>query len=48
MQDAVEDGAVTPLVYEERKPIVDINERAVDAWFDHRTTGLSDQQLSDL
>jgi type I restriction enzyme R subunit len=48
MQDAVEDGAVTPLVYEERKPIVDINERAVDAWFDQRTTGLSDQQLSDL
>lgn len=48
MQDAVEDGAVTPLVYEERKPIVDINERAVDAWFDQRTLGLSDQQLSDL
>lgn len=48
MQDAVEDGAVTPLVYEERKPIVDINERAVDAWFDQRTMGLSDQQLSDL
>ncbi len=48
MQDAVEDGTVTPLVYEERKPIVDINERAVDAWFDQRTMGLSDQQLSDL
>ena len=48
MQDAVEDGAVAPLVYEERKPILDINERAVDAWFDQRTTGLSDQQLSDL
>jgi type I restriction enzyme R subunit len=48
MQDAVADGAVTPLVYEERKPIVDINERAVDAWFDQRTMGLSDQQLSDL
>jgi type I restriction enzyme R subunit len=39
---------VTPLVYEERKPIVDINERAVDAWFDQRTMGLSDKQLSDL
>jgi len=45
MQDAVDDGAVTPLVYEERKPIVDINERAVDAWFDQRTMGLSDKQL---
>jgi len=48
MQDAVEDGAVTPLVYEERKPIVDINDTAIDAWFDKITTGLSDSQRSDL
>ena len=48
MQDAVEDGAVTPLVYEERKPIVDINETAIDAWFDKITIGLSDNQKSDL
>jgi len=48
MQDAVEDGAVTPLVYEERKPIVDINDTAIDAWFDKITTGLSDSQKSDL
>lgn len=48
MQDAIHDKAVTPLVYEERKPIVDFNEQAVDAWFDQRTMGLSDQQLSDL
>lgn len=48
MQDAVEDGAVTPLVYEERKPIVDINDAAIDAWFDKITTGLSDSQKSDL
>ena len=48
MQDAVEDGAVTPLVYEERKPIVDINDTAINAWFDKITTGLSDSQKSDL
>lgn len=48
MQDAVEDGAVTPLVYEERKPIVDINDTAIDAWFDKITTGLTDSQKSDL
>jgi type I restriction enzyme R subunit len=48
MQDAVEDGAVTPLVYEERKPVVDINDAAIDAWFDKITLGLSDSQKSDL
>lgn len=48
MQDAVEDGAVTPLVYEERRPVVDINEAAIDAWFDKYTTSLSDNQKSDL
>jgi type I restriction enzyme, R subunit len=48
MQRAVEDGAVTPLVYEERKPVVDINEAAIDAWFEKITAGLSDQQQSDL
>lgn len=48
MQRAVEDGAVTPLVYEERQPVVDINETAIDAWFDKITKGLTDQQKSDL
>lgn len=48
MQRAVEDGAVTPLVYEERKPVVDVNEAAIDAWFDKITLALSDKQKSDL
>lgn len=48
MQRAVEDGAVTPLVYEERKPVVDVNEAAIDAWFDKYTGDLLDQQKSDL
>jgi len=48
MQRAVEDGAVTPLVYEERKPIVDIDDAAIDTWFDKITVGLADAQKSDL
>ncbi|MEQ8287869.1 HsdR family type I site-specific deoxyribonuclease [Thalassospira sp.] len=48
MQRAVEDGAVTPLLYEERKPILDINEKAIDNWFEKITAGLSDKQKSDL
>jgi type I restriction enzyme, R subunit len=48
MQRAVEDGTVTPLLYEERRPVLDINERAIDNWFDKITAGLSDKQKSDL
>jgi type I restriction enzyme R subunit len=48
MQRAVEDGAVTQLLYEERKPLLDINEKAVDAWFQKRTQGLSYKQKGDL
>lgn len=48
MQRAVEDGTVTPLLYEERKPLVDINEEAIDNWFDKITAGLSDEQKADL
>jgi len=48
MQRAVDDGTVTPLLYEERRPILDINATAIDNWFEKITTGLSDQQKSDL
>jgi len=48
MQRAVEDETVTPLLYEERKPVVDINQKAIDNWFDKITVGLSDKQQSDL
>jgi type I restriction enzyme R subunit len=48
MPRAVQDGTVTPLLYEERKPLVDINEEAIDNWFAKITAGLSDQQQSDL
>lgn len=48
MQRAVEDRTVTPLLYEERIPDLDVNERAIDSWFDRITEGLTEEQQSDL
>ncbi len=48
MQRAVEDGAVTPLLYEERIPDLDVNERAIDSWFERITDGLTEEQQTDL
>ena len=48
MQRAVEDETVAPLLYEERVPELDINEEAVNRWFDKITSDLSDAQRSDL
>lgn len=48
MQRAVEDEAVTPLLYEERIPDLDINDRAIDAGFTRITTNLTDEQKADL
>lgn len=48
MQRAVEDQAVTPLLYEERIPDLDVNERAIDTWFERITEGLTDSQKADL
>jgi type I restriction enzyme R subunit len=48
MQRAVEDKTVTPLLYEERVPDLDVNERAIDSWFDRITKGLTDDQKADL
>jgi type I restriction enzyme R subunit len=48
MKDAVADGTVTPLLYEERKPVLDINKTAIDNWFEKITTGLTAKQKSDL
>jgi len=48
MQRAVADGTVTPLLYEERQPVLDINRKAIDNWFEKITVGLSDKQKSDL
>ena len=48
MQRAVEDRMVTPLLYEERRPELMINDRAIDSWFDRITEELSDKQRADL
>lgn len=48
MQRAVEDKAVTPLLYEERKPDLDVNDRAIDSWFARITEGLTEEQKTDL
>lgn len=48
MQRAVEDETVAPLLYEERVPELDINEEAVNRWFEKITSNLSDAQRTDL
>lgn len=48
MQRAVEDKAVTPLLYEERIPELEVSERAIDCWFERITEGMSEGQKSDL
>lgn len=48
MKQAVEDGTVTPLLYEERRPELIVNEKAIDNWFEMITATLSDKQKADL
>lgn len=48
MQQAVEDGTVTPLLYEERIPDLSTNDKAIDAWFDRITDKLTEKQRTDL
>ncbi|MEH6550090.1 MAG: HsdR family type I site-specific deoxyribonuclease [Pseudomonadales bacterium] len=48
MQQAVEDKTVTPLLYEERVPDLNVNDKAIDAWFSRITEELTDQQKTDL
>ncbi len=48
MQRAVDDGAVTPLLYEERRVELDIHEKTIDGWFDKITKDLNDEQKHDL
>ena len=48
MKRAVEDGTITPLLYEERKPLLNVNQEAMDTWFEKVTASLSDDQKADL
>ena len=48
LADAVAEGAVVPLLYEGRLVEQDIDDGAVDAWFERSTKNLSDAQRADL
>lgn len=45
---AVEDGAVVPLLYEGRHVEMTQNQIAVDLWFERHTKGLTEEQKADL
>ena len=45
---AVEDGAVVPLLYEGRHVEMTQNRKAVDLWFERHTQGLTREQQADL
>ena len=45
---AVEDGAVVPLLYEGRHVEMTQNRKAVDLWFERHTQGLTREQQTDL
>lgn len=48
MQQAVKDKTVTPLLYEERIPDLNVNSKAIDAWFERITLELTEPQKNDL
>jgi type I restriction enzyme, R subunit len=48
IQQAVEDKAVVPLLYEGRHVEQMVDKGAIDAWFDRVTDGLTDKQKADL
>ncbi|MBI1249026.1 HsdR family type I site-specific deoxyribonuclease [bacterium] len=48
MRQAVEDGAVTPILYEGRMSELSGDQRQIDKWFDRITKDLSDEQKADL
>jgi type I restriction enzyme R subunit len=48
MQQAVEDKTVTPLLYEERIADLNVNDEAIDAWFERITEKLTENQRTDL
>ena len=48
MHDAVEDGAVIPLIYEGRMIEPEMDEMSLDKWFERITNGLTNEQKADL
>ena len=48
MKQAVEDGAVVPLLYEGRHVVMEQDQDAIDVWFDRYTRDLEEEQVADL
>lgn len=48
INQAVEDGAVVPLLYEGRHVEMEQNKDAIDLWFERHTQGLTKEQKADL
>ncbi|MDF9408820.1 type I restriction endonuclease subunit R [Pelotomaculum isophthalicicum JI] len=48
INQAVQDGAVVPLLYEGRHVEMEQNKAAIDLWFDRHTQGLTKEQKADL
>ncbi|MBD3377605.1 HsdR family type I site-specific deoxyribonuclease [candidate division KSB1 bacterium] len=48
ISQAVEDGAVVPLLYEGRHVEMTQNRRTIDLWFERHTQGLTKEQKADL
>ncbi|MDR0609255.1 MAG: type I restriction endonuclease subunit R [Planctomycetaceae bacterium] len=48
LTQAVDDGAVVPLLYEGRDMKKSVNQPDIDLWFERETQGLTDEQKADL
>ncbi len=48
IEQAVQDGAVVPLLYESRLVRIEQNKEAIDTWFERHTAGLTPHQKADL
>lgn len=48
IEEAVDDGAVLPLLYEGRHVLQTVDDRVIDDWFDRVAEDLSDDQRKDL
>jgi len=48
IREAVADGSVVPLVYEGRHSEAEVNQRAIDTWFERHCKGLTDEQKAKL
>ena len=48
IDQAVEDEAVVPLLYEGRHAVQDVDQKSIDSWFERLSEGLSEAQKADL